>query len=507
MDLLTAEDFELIDACRRSASRTRECYNGDYCDSRTLLRKWADAKDRFLGKIFKDQLIIEKEFSREMSEEELRNRFSCYFFDDFKVRNFHNQFLNKAWYMYPGVYSEIASLFNPDALAANEQLVDTFEIEYQGRKIKFQKGSKVIRSLRRLIPVLGLEEDDFTYLVNRHSQMLNDKTVRGTLCYSIHPLDYMTMSDNAENWESCMSWADDGCYSLGTTEMMNSDCVVVVYLKSDSRNYHFYEGGEWNSKKWRILMIVSPEVVASIKAYPYRNDTMAGVAMKDLIEMTGLEYSMIVDMKYDEGDCAEVYIPEREGKCKEKLEVRFRTEYMYNDFGCVTSHLIAIGKEYWEDESLRIEYSGEAQCMWCGGSYDLSEESIICENCDRRIFCECCGDPIHEDNSCELDGYRYCEYCFNEHARESYIHPGEYFWDDDSIYVYVIRNDVDFSSQINDSFPVSRSELNDYRFIELCGHAEEIPYRSDAYGCAYTRYLWTVDVDNVDEDFLCKVLG
>jgi hypothetical protein len=101
-----------------------------------------------------------------------------------------------------------------------------------GKVLKIRNGSRPMRSIRKIAESYGIE--GFEHFMNKHSECLNQKSLKGTVHMSIHPMDYMTMSDNNEGWESCMSWANDGCYKQGTVEMMNSPCAVVGYLESDS---------------------------------------------------------------------------------------------------------------------------------------------------------------------------------------------------------------------------------------------------------------------------------
>ena len=85
----------------------------------------------------------------------------------------------------------------------------------------------------------------------KHSQILNKKRLKGTLCLSIHPLDYITISDNNCDWDSCMTWTGDDCpgeYRLGTLEMMNSPSVVVAYLDSKEPYHPLDDGRAWSNK-------------------------------------------------------------------------------------------------------------------------------------------------------------------------------------------------------------------------------------------------------------------
>ena len=100
----------------------------------------------------------------------------------------------------------------------------------------------------------GQSLEEFEDFRIKHSRILSEKEFIGRLSLSIHPLDFMTMSDNDSDWSSCMSWRTCGSYRRGTVEMMNSPCVVVAYLSASKpmvldRGSHF----KWNIKK----MVVS----------------------------------------------------------------------------------------------------------------------------------------------------------------------------------------------------------------------------------------------------------
>lgn len=105
-----------------------------------------------------------------------------------------------------------------------------------------------MKALKQLNGILHfMDDDEFEEFRICQSMCTNTTALEGKLCLSIHPLDYMTMSDNACDWSSCMSWQEDGCYRMGTVEMMNSPCVIVAYLES-SHPMYFSREATWNSK-------------------------------------------------------------------------------------------------------------------------------------------------------------------------------------------------------------------------------------------------------------------
>lgn len=144
-------------------------------------------------------------------------------------------------------------------------------ITANGKKYQFQNGEKIWKTLKKLHQIFpdAVTEKEFEDARILYSTWLNDKK-RGYLTISIHPLDFMTMSDNASNWKSCMSWKDQGRYRIGSIEMMNSNNVFCVYYTSKKEDTGFSFGDyEWNDKKWRGLVMATKDIIVANKAYPY----------------------------------------------------------------------------------------------------------------------------------------------------------------------------------------------------------------------------------------------
>lgn len=101
--------------------------------------------------------------------------------------------------------------------------------------------------------------------------LIQQNCVTGHLCLSIHPLDYLSVSENTYNWRSCHSL--DGDYGAGNLEYMADKATVVCYLKADKNAIlpHFPEHILWNNKKWRCLLFFDDycEFVMMGRQYPF----------------------------------------------------------------------------------------------------------------------------------------------------------------------------------------------------------------------------------------------
>ena len=176
----------------------------------------------------------------------------------------------------------------------------SFKIKHKNRKntLQISKGMKPLRAMQAVLKYFdcfaGDEElwEQFKDFETKYSMILNTSKIKCNVCFSIHPLDFMTSSDNANNWSSCMNWTDEdggGCYHVGTIEMMNSNNVICVYLDSSTPFVFKTECSEedaenytWNNKKWRQYFYCTKEIILSGKSYPYYSADVTMFALKTL---------------------------------------------------------------------------------------------------------------------------------------------------------------------------------------------------------------------------------
>ena len=452
MDRLTKYDMDAIMARRERFARY--CQRKDLAANEVFLMNWANSKNRFLGDLFGDKLILQTPFSYEAKYDDLITDMDNKLNYDDEIVDFYREFRNKFFDCFFEADMNLRAninleWFEPERLVNNRQDFDDFEITSNaGKKFKFQKGSKIIRNIRKIAKYIEVDNELLENFINVHSQVLNQKHITGTLCLSIHPLDYMTMSDNREGWDSCMSWDEDGCYRAGTLEMMNSDYVVVAYLSSDreyflDRNHDF----PWNSKKWRTLVLVTPDLVSTIKSYPFSNyDLEKFIANKfreKLINKTGKEFSPVIKYGAEREHYFDIVAPYPEDpEASENFRVRYVTDMMYNDFGCC-KHFGSFCMTM--PSRVNINYSGSVSCICCGCSEVENEESLYCDYCDGNVYCRHCGDSIPIDEAIEHDGDYYCQCCYDDRCLESMLDECERVWEDDAEKVYIDFPDRKFN--------------------------------------------------------------
>ena len=416
-----------------------------------LMREWNKSKEH-LYHLFGDNFILERDIEIEESEGQIMSKISkdllhkhCandsdweydYTFID-EILKFANN--NYNWRDGSSVKSNICVLIYEllsNAVLANNVYngatveITSFDNYVVEKPYKIQKGCKAIKALGKLANTLGLH--GFEEFRIAHSMCLNHKKTYGHLCLSIHPLDFMTMSDNESDWTSCMSWSECGCYRQGTVEMMNSPIVVVAYLTAE-KDMLMPNGDNWNNKKWRELFIVNDNIICNVKGYPYCNTDLEHTVinwLRDLkMQADKINYTEHITHYNPWEDCTfeDFEYPVYVDPC---------TNQMYNDFGHEFHYAIintALEPNNHNNHSriyhnagpsdkvvINLSYSGFSECMCCGelDTYFTSEESLIGECCDGSIICDICDDAFDEDEIYCIDGEYLCGYCYENNTEE-----------------------------------------------------------------------------------------
>ena len=285
------------------------------------------------------------------------------------------------------------------------------------KTFKLRQGERITRALKHFIS----DKELLNEVQTKYSQIVNTKKLKGTLCLSIHPLDYMTVSVNNSGWSSCFNSLNRGEYCASTLCLMSSPNTMVAYLKGKD-NMDIYRAMEWNNKKWRALVTLGKdnESVHVGRNYPYDSTDLVEEVIKMVGELTGKDY-VGIELKSN--------------------KLRLETPYnMYNDT-LHDSYTVGMTDKWYNEH---IDKNGEetkeyidislvgAICPKCGYAYEDNEFDIVCEDCYEGDRCEDCGRPMSNEEGtyiegiqgyvcdcCLEDNYSYCEHC------EEYVHCGD----------------------------------------------------------------------------------
>lgn len=131
----------------------------------------------------------------------------------------------------------------------------------------FPSGMKLSKVLMK---EFGLEAEDVR---QKLAMLIQSNKINGKLCLSVHPLDYLSASENTHGWRSCH--ALDGEYRAGNLSYMVDNVTIMAYLKSESDSVLPRFPFPWSDKKWRCYFYCDQnnKVVYAGRQYPFHSNT------------------------------------------------------------------------------------------------------------------------------------------------------------------------------------------------------------------------------------------
>ena len=335
---------------------------------------------------------------------------------------------------------------------------------------KIPAGMKVVKSFKYFIEDKVLLSD----IQNKASNFIQENKIEGYLTFSVHPLDFLSLSENTFNWRSCH--ALDGEYRSGNLSYMGDASTVVCYL-SDGNDVvlpHFPPNVKWNSKKWRCLFHFNNfyDVIFAGRQYPFTSagalETIRKIFIDELIptehswlkgdfkaHWTHWHNDYISEVPYSE------YSDEDNGHCYEEDEYflakgRIWNRYdvvhdapnstHYNDILRSTCYLKPYYMYRKEGISSNIDFiiGSNVSCLSCGEDTIFGANGhMLCKNCSNELVdddmyavCDCCGRGDYiEDMTWVMDSYVcqscintecfYCEECQEWHYNDSKVYDEE----------------------------------------------------------------------------------
>ena len=224
--------------------------NIEKADSTKLIEKWFAAKGGFIN-AWGGNCIYE-----------VSEPMTFYLSPEEKARRF-NEFIESV----DDTYSNQELTYFLDWLTIEEVFNNHLTRDYTYYNGKIPKETKVIKALK----YFESNEEVLRKIQDRLSMILQEDKITGTLCLSVHPLDYLSVSENTYHWRSCH--ALDGDYRSGNLQYMVDGSTIVCYLRgADGVKLPNFPGDvPWNSKKWRMLLFLSANQQAMFagRQYPF----------------------------------------------------------------------------------------------------------------------------------------------------------------------------------------------------------------------------------------------
>ena len=390
-----------------------------------LFENWRKNKEKFIN-LFNGELIYEypEPVSFELDDKT----------KDIKM----NLFLDS---LYDFGYVDLASFLdiNKDGFYINRVIDSSNEHMYM-----IPKGMKLAKSFKFFIK----DPIELEHWQQKYSMIIQENKIEGTLCLSVHPLDYLSSSENTYNWRSCHSL--DGEYRTGNLSYMQDNCTIICYLKTSDTKVILprFGGVKWNSKKWRMLLFMSDnnDMLFAGRQYPHEItgilDFLSNTVLPKLPFMRSVMWSgwndEVVNSVSHENmhHNLDTYIPmDNELRKLNEVVIDPAIPLHFNDLLHSSvykpKYSYALSRNIFGYERIRTRnnskfYVGhDVTCLRCNKANVELSETMMCPQCELRYgdcenesysYCPCCGERYFSDDGIWLSDTdeEYCEECFNE---------------------------------------------------------------------------------------------
>lgn len=347
--------------------------------------------------------------------------------------------------------------------------------DYAAPRGTARRGMKIIKAFKLFFA--DDDDENLKRLQAEASAIMNEDKIEGTFCVSIHPLDYISISDNDHNWHTCHAMDSD--YRAGNFNYMADKHTVVCYVKTghDRKISNFPDTVPWNSKKWRVLLFFDKTLnfIMAGKQYPLQSEEALNFFQKawdeshfekdgsikytqvqkvspwhkdqvNSVKIDGYEYKFVYPMipiGHHLEPIHKIYVP---GKNTLQYNDILRNEtykkevrYAY----LVSKHLWSCFKDagitytnlegaqtskylFAETETPFIQAGEEVYCPHCGLDVIATPEAILCDHCALKYYdnnlldedyfptCEICGNRFIHYEGNWIKGQHVCQICSQE---------------------------------------------------------------------------------------------
>lgn len=396
-----------------------------------LFETWYEAKNRFIQGM-DGELIYEypEEVSFELDEKSKKQRIDTF------VQMLYNNYN----------YGDLADfvLIQKDGFFNNLTIED---YTYNGKKIT--RGTKLIKSFKYFVHNGRSLED----IQNEASRIIQEDKITGKLCISVHPLDFLSISENNSNWRSCHSL--DGEFRAGNLSYMMDGATFICYLKDNNKDGQinsFPNDVLWNDKKWRVLLFLSNDkgLIMAGRQYPFTSDFGLNFVLKQVLP----QIHILSDTRYVgytdwmdsihtvpfgnyTRELEESYITDTRRLysvhdiVKEAKGSKFYNDLFYSSYykpKYSLAHERGLGFWTLMSKDTKIELGGFTYCLHCGEKEILSSgDTMMCEDCEYKYgnsdsdlfsYCEACGDRHYTDDLIRVQDSWICKSCVDKYCRK-----------------------------------------------------------------------------------------
>lgn len=251
-----------------------------------------------------------------------------------------------------------------------------------------QKTSRIIGKLCRQFGVDGHER--YNAVFAQLSDSLNPLQMLKTALLSLHPCDFLEMSNKDNTWISCHN-LENGSYQAGALSYMTDDVSMIFYTIDPGTTDHFYRV----PRRSRQMFFYKDGMLFQSRLYPSDlsepMDLYRSIVQKAIAVCLNVPNRWLLKKKRED---VNTYCSSGEGS---------RQYPDYNYHGNV-SLLKAI------PEHSHFVIGRPSLCVCCGRAYKTGQ--LKC-NCEDIVVCKDCGQTISMRNARYIDGAYHCNACLH----------------------------------------------------------------------------------------------
>jgi hypothetical protein len=275
-------------------------------------------------------------------------------------------------------------------------------------EIKLGVDSKISKAISKICMHYGVDTDsrisnEYKKITVPLFDLLSPKIVEMTFVLSVHPCDYLEMSNKSNSWSSCHSL--DSSYQAGTLSYMCDSVSMVAYTVSDtSVTKDFYKLPKVNRQMYMF------DGVGLVQSRLYPNHTQ--------VEKSKMYCDIVKKILSDERFIL--------AKNKKHILTSEGAKH-YEDYNRLSANKIKFNINFHRirNKELPIMKIGSpGNCIVCGGTF-YGCGNLVCNDCREKFFCKFClthhktpltrvyrrnGTYRYACNDC-LDGTHVCKKC------------------------------------------------------------------------------------------------
>lgn len=348
-------------------------------DATNIIKEWYEAKEYVIKNIFDGKYIINLgQVSVELDEESKQK----------KLDHFLEHIENN--YNYPGLYTLIFS--NKDDFFRN-----ILSEDFYFNSVHVPSGMKMTKAFKFFVH----DPDDLYDIQTEASRIIQEDRIKGELCFSVHPLDFLSLSENTYKWRSCH--ALNGDFRAGNLSYMLDGSTIICYIKGEDnvKLPRFPRSVPWNNKKWRMLLFVSNDrtMVFAGRQYPFFSMPMLDKIRSEYLhycqEYPIYTWSQWHDRQFNFSDFDKngesgvddfyfpPYIPVNRNLYKLKDTIIDRSKLHFNDLLYSSVYKPYYMFNYYTGESNPPHFfiGSQVHCPCCGERYITNSEYMVCNHC------------------------------------------------------------------------------------------------------------------------------